>query len=182
MRVFYAVNFDDGTTAELKKLQDELKTHVRRGRWASLDNLHLTLHFVGDAEEEELPLLKEVLEAAAASIAPLRLRFTSFGSFRQGSEDLIYIKVKNTADMLETAAAVIKDRLGRGDMKQFTPHITLVRRAEMNYRTLKVLKKKRFNLPPVGISSIELMESRKEAGRLIYTPLYSVELRAPETK
>lgn len=177
MRVFYAVNFNDKKTSELQKLQDDLREHVRRGRWAELENLHLTLHFVGEIEPEEIPLFKNALEAAAAAVQPFDLRFTSYGSFRQGKQDLIYIKTKNTGDSLEIMSDILKEQLKRGDMKSFTPHVTLVRRAEINYGTLKVLKKQRFALDPAAINSIELMESRKINGKLTYVTLHSAVLK-----
>ncbi len=142
-----------------------------------MDNLHLTLHFVGEAEPDELPIFRKALETAAKAVDPFSIRFTSYGSFRQGKQDLIYIKTKNTADSLETVSDILKEQLKRGDMKSFTPHITLVRRAEMNYSTLKLLKKQRFNLPPFTVNSLELMESRKIDGKLKYIPLHSVSLK-----
>ena len=176
MRIFYAVNFDAASISLLEKLQNDLREHVRRGRWAELENLHLTLHFVGEAQEKELPELREALEKAAAAVQPFNIRFTSFGSFRQGKQDLVYVKTKNTGDSLQIMSDILKEQLHRGDMKSFMPHITLVRRAEMNYGTLKVLKKQRFELPPAEIKSVELMESRKVNGNLTYIPLHSVKL------
>lgn len=177
MRVFYAVNFDDETALQLQKLQYDLREHVRRGRWAELSNLHLTLHFVGEIEPEEIPIFKDALEAAAKAVSPFNLRFTSYGSFRQGKQDLIYLKTKNTGDSLQIISDILKNHLKRGDMKSFTPHVTLVRRAEINYGTLKVLKKQRFELHPIKIKSIELMESRKINGKLTYICLHSALLR-----
>ncbi len=177
MRLFYAVNFTPETATILRKLQDDLREHVRHGRWAEMDNLHLTLHFVGEAEPDELPMFREALITAAKAVDPFSIRFTSYGSFRQGKQDLIYIKTKNTADSLETVSEILKEQLKRGDMKSFTPHITLVRRAEMNYNTLKFLKKQRFDLPPVTVESLELMESIKTDGKLKYIPLHSVSLK-----
>ena len=176
MRVFYAVNFDEKTASLLQNLQEDLRENVRHGRWASLENLHLTLHFVGEVSAEELPFFKEALDTAAKTVQPFDIRITSYGSFRQGKQDLIYLKTKNTADSLETLSTVLKEQLQRGDMKSFNPHITLIRRADINYGTLKVLKKKRFELPTVRINSIELMESRKTDGRLTYIKLHSAAL------
>ncbi len=176
MRVFYAVNFSEETSINLKGLQNSLREFVRHGRWAEVENLHMTLHFVGEIDPAELPLFKEALEKAAAAVQPLSVRFTSYGSFRQGKQDLIYVKTKNSGDMLQTAADKLKEQLQRGDMKPFVPHITLVRRAETDYRTLKILKKQRFDLPPVEIKSIELMESRKIDSKLTYIPLHSAKL------
>ena len=176
MKIFYAVNFDKETATQLQKLQDDLKEHVRAGRWATNENLHLTLHFIGEIDKNELPVYKKALEQTAEAAEPFSLRFTSYGSFRQGTQDLLYVKTKNTGDMLQMMAGMLKNQLKTGDMDPFKPHITLVRRTEMSHETLKVLKKIRFNLPPLEITSIELMESRKIDGKLTYIPLHSAKL------
>ncbi|MDC7126556.1 MAG: RNA 2',3'-cyclic phosphodiesterase [Spirochaetales bacterium] len=176
MRLFYAVNFAPELRDTLQSLQDELRINVHHGRWADLENLHITLHFVGEAEESELSMFKEALDIAAEGIKPFNIRFTSYGSFRQGKQDLIYIKTKNSGDSLSLLADGLKNKLKRGDMKSFVPHITMVRRAEIKYQTLKLLKKQRFDLPPVMVKTVELMESKKINGKLSYIPIYSLKL------
>jgi 2'-5' RNA ligase len=136
----------------------------------------MTIHFVGEIEKTDLPGFKAALDEAAAGIPPFDIRFTSFGSFRQGRQDLIYVKTKHTGDYLQIMAYALKNSLKCGDTKALKPHITMVRRAEMKHSTLKVIKKQRLNLPPVKIKSIELMESVKREGRLVYVPLYSCSL------
>ena len=176
MRIFYAINFNETTMDELKKLQDDLREHVRVGRWAPAENFHITLHFIGEIRESELPFFREVLDRAAGGIEPFSIRFTSFGSFRRGQQDLIYLKAKYSGDSMSLISDNLKKYSGRGDFKPIKPHITLVRRAEMNHSTLKVLKKRRFELPPVQIDSVELMESRKSGEGIHYYPLHSVKL------
>ncbi|MBI9108022.1 MAG: RNA 2',3'-cyclic phosphodiesterase [Spirochaetales bacterium] len=176
MKIFYAVNFDKETSSGLLKLQENLKEHVRAGRWSQDENLHLTLYFIGEINEKDLPIYKKALDQAAETVEPFTIRFTSYGSFRQGVQDLLYVKIKNTGDSLQILSGILKSQLKTGDTEPLKPHITLVRRAEMNHQTLKVLKKMRFDLPPVQIESIELMESRKVEGKLSYIPLHSVKL------
>lgn len=176
MKIFYAVNFDEQTMLNLKTLQDDLRPQVYRGRWAEPENFHITMHFVGEINERELPFFKKALEDSVKGMTPFNLRFTSYGSFRRNLQDLIYVKAKYSGDSMLYIAEALRQNAGRGDDKAMTPHITIVRRAEMNHKTLKVLKKKRFDLPPFEVLSIELMESRKIDGRLTYIPLYSVKL------
>ena len=176
MKIFYAVNFDDETMRNLKKLQDNLREKVYRGRWAPPENFHITMHFVGEIEDKELPHFKQALEESVAGMQTFSLRFTSYGSFRRGQQDLIYLKAKYSGDAMLHISEELRRRAGRGDDKPLKPHITLVRRAEMNHKTLKVLKKMRFEIPSVEVKSIELMESRKTESGITYIPLHSVKL------
>ena len=177
MKLFYAVNFDETTMQNLKQLQEDLRPQVYRGRWAPPENFHITMHFVGEVEESELPYFKKALEDSVKEMPPFNLRFTSYGSFRRGLQDLIYVKAKYTGDSMLLISEALRSNAGRGDDTPLKPHITLVRRAEMNHNTLKVLKKKRFELPAIEVNSIELMESRKIDGVLTYISLYSVDLK-----
>lgn len=176
MKIFYAINFNEQTMQNLKQLQDDLRPQVYRGRWAPPENFHITLHFVGEIVEAELPKFKKVLEDSVKDMEAFTLRFTSYGSFRRGLQDLIYVKLKHSGDTMLYIAEDLRQNAGRGDDTPLKPHITLVRRAEMNHKTLKVVKKKRFALPSVEVNSIELMESRKIDGELTYMTLHSVKL------
>lgn len=176
LRLFYAINFDEKTMQDLKKLQDDLRPQVYRGRWAPPENFHITMHFVGEVEDDELPFFKSALEKSVEGMEEFPLRFTSYGSFRRNLQDLIYVKAKYSGDSMLYISEALRRNAGRGDDKPLKPHITLVRRAEMNHKTLKVLKKMRFSLPPVAVKSVELMESRKVDGTLTYLPLHSIKL------
>ncbi|HAK46004.1 MAG TPA: RNA 2',3'-cyclic phosphodiesterase [Spirochaeta sp.] len=177
MKIFYAINFDETTMLNLKKVQDDLRDKVYRGRWTEPENFHITMHFVGEIEDKELPFFKQALDKSVEGMDAFNLRFTSYGSFRRGLQDLIYVKAKYSGDSMLHISESLRRNAGRGDDIPLKPHITLVRRAEMNHKTLKVVKKQRFNLPPIEIKSIELMESRKIEGKITYFPLYSVSLK-----
>ncbi len=177
MRIFYAVNFDEKTMQELKKLQDGLRPQVYRGRWAPPENFHITMHFIGEIEDNELPFFKTALDKSMEKMEQFTLRFTSYGSFRRNLQDLIYVKAKYSGDSMLLISEALRRNAGRGDDTPLKPHITLCRRAEMNHKTLKVLKKMRFSIPPVTVKSVELMESRKIDGVLTYAPIHSVKLK-----
>lgn len=177
MKIFYAINFDKQTMQNLKELQDDLRPQVYRGRWAPPENFHITMHFVGEIKDAELEFFKKALDESVKDMESFNLRFTSYGSFRRGLQDLIYVKAKYSGDSILFISEALRQNAGRGDDAPLKPHITLIRRAEMNHKTLKVLKKKRFDLPPIEVKSIELMESKKIEGALTYIPLYSVKLK-----
>ena len=176
-RLFYAVNFTPRTTARIQEKQDCLRRLVKKGNWSRRDNFHITLHYVGRADEEELPLFGEALKKAVSGIAPFTLGFSRYGSFRQGSGDLIFLTGEDKSESMERVSRRLREILKRGDMKPMKPHITLVRQALMDSGDLKRLKRETFKMPGVLVPSVELMESRTIGGKLTYTPLCSVHLK-----
>lgn len=178
MRLFFAVKPGSSINSQLADLQSSLREHRTRGKYTDLENLHITLHFIGEAEPEQIPEFRAILEKASLIFSVFSVRLSSFGSFRQGKQDLIYAKVKSSRDSLTEISEFIRKNCSVGDFKPMKPHITLVRRGEISYRTLKILKKTRFDLPSEEITSLYLMESRKIDGKLRYLPVAEIPLKA----
>ncbi len=178
MRLFFAVNPGPVINRQLTELQNSLREHHAQGKYTDIVNLHITLHFIGEANPEQIPEFKAVLEKAALLFPAFTIRLSSFGSFRQGKEDLIYAKVKSSRDSLTSISDFIRKNCAVGDFKPMKPHITLIRRCRISYSTLKILKKTRFDLPSENITSLYLMESRKVDGKLKYIPVAEVPLKA----
>ncbi|MDC7224279.1 MAG: RNA 2',3'-cyclic phosphodiesterase [Spirochaetales bacterium] len=177
MRLFYALNFSRKTLGRIQDCQDRLRPVVERGNWSRRENFHLTLHYLGEAEEEEIPLFREALDRAAAPIAPFTLSFPRYGSFRRKNRFLIYLGAEERDGGLADLSRRLKEGTDRGDKNPLRPHITLVRQARMEESELDRLKGIELNLPGFQVTSAELMESCSVEGKLTYRPLYSVPLR-----
>ncbi len=175
-RLFYAVNFSREMISAIGKRQNSLRPLISRGNWSRAENFHITLHFIGPAEEEELPLFKEALEKAAEGTAPFRLVFNGYGHFRQREGDLIFLKARDRDGELAHLSRLIRESIDRGDRRELKPHVTLVRNARLPYSRLKELEKEHLSLPPVTVGRAELMESLYESGHPVYRSLHSVRL------
>jgi len=177
MRLFYAINFPPPALDAVARARECLRPWVAKGRWSPRENFHMTLHFIGPAGEEELPLFMEALERAAEGMAPFSLAFTGYGSFRQRAGDLIYLAAEDRRGELNLLADRLKGDLKRGDMKGLKPHITLVRQARLKGNSPKMIKGMGIAPWETTIDSIELMESLPREGGMTYRSLYSVPLR-----
>ena len=56
MRLFIAINFNTETCTQLLALRDELRIESQRGSFTAPENLHLTLVFLGECDEDRPPL------------------------------------------------------------------------------------------------------------------------------
>ena len=56
MRTFIAIELEEETKAQLAEVQAEAEKLCRRGNYTPKENFHLTLHFLGEVQEEDLDL------------------------------------------------------------------------------------------------------------------------------
>ena len=77
MRLFIAIQLSDSIRNSLTAVQTYLRDHGVRGNYTKIENLHLTLAFIGEYSDPDL-----VLEAIRpVPFAPFPMRIEGFGSF-----------------------------------------------------------------------------------------------------
>lgn len=167
MRLFIAIEFDEEILQALTKLQLEWKVLGVRGNVTPVENLHLTLAFIGEYGNPTA-----VLEAMnSVPFIPFSIQLNGIGSFR----DLYWVGLSKN-DVLANYVRRLRRALAEHgipyDRKRFSPHITLVRRAEFNRSIEELLKN-----PPVGemeVKCVSLMSSTRGKSGMIYTKVGEV--------
>ena len=81
MRTFVAVELDEDVRRALGRAQDALNRCVDGVRWVRPESLHLTLKFLGEVADADLPLLCEAIREAAEASAPFVLHCEGLGAF-----------------------------------------------------------------------------------------------------
>lgn len=167
MRLFMAIEFDEEILQALTKLQSEWKVSGVRGNFTPALNLHLTLVFIGEYGNPTA-----VLEAMnSVPLIPFSLQLDGVGSFR----DLYWAGLRKNDALANYVSRLRRALANHGipyDRKNFSPHITLVRRAEFNGRVEELLKN-----PPVGemeVKCVSLMSSTRGKNGMIYTKVGEV--------
>ncbi|HEX7498453.1 MAG TPA: RNA 2',3'-cyclic phosphodiesterase [Candidatus Limnocylindrales bacterium] len=137
-RLFIAVPAADEVRAAVGKLMEEVAGGPisERGpgqpRWVRVDDLHLTLRFLGATPDERQAEIASALETAAAGIVPFRIVLSGGGAFPNASAPrVLWIGIAEGTDHL----AGLVDRLNGGlaplgwpvETRPFTPHLTLAR-------------------------------------------------------
>lgn len=103
-----------------------------RVRWVSLDDLHLTIRFLGPTGEERLAALRGAVAAAAAESAPFEVGIGGAGAFPSVERPrALWLGVLDpTLGMSGLARAVNGSLEAAGwphDDRPYTPHLTLAR-------------------------------------------------------
>lgn len=136
-RTFIAITLDGKTCEELGKIQGVLREGSRgKVRWVSPGGLHLTLKFLGDVAEEDLPRIYEAARLAV-SRRPFKICLSGLGVFPNlASPRIIWIGVKTGREELHSLTYDLETELFRigypREKRAFTPHLTLGRVKESN--------------------------------------------------
>jgi len=175
MRLFIAINCDDETKNCLLSVQDEIKSQSIKGNFSRPENLHLTLAFLGETPEEQVPAICSVIkEALHPPIAPFTLAFSQTGAFTHSGKELWWIGAEHSDPSLRTLKN-LRQRITNGlsaqgiafDNRAFNPHITLGR--EIKHTASIAIERQHIVFP---VSRISLMKSERVGGVLVYTEIF----------
>ena len=168
MRLFIAIEFNEEILQALTNLQSEWKVLGIRGNITPVQNLHLTLAFIGEYGNPTA-----VLEAMnSVPFGAFNMRLDGIGSFR----DLYWAGIAENvalANYVRRLRKALAEHAVPFDRKKFSPHITLVRRAEFNGSMEELLKN-----PPIGemeVKFVSLMSSTRGKNGMIYKNVGVVE-------
>jgi 2'-5' RNA ligase len=135
LRTFVAVRCGTAVAARLRAECRRLAGLDRALRPPGPDDFHLTLQFLGDTREADLPRIAEVLRRAAAAVEPFGVRYSRLGAF-PGPERARVVWVAGEEEGGRAGAfADLARRVGEGlsplgyppEARTFHPHVTLGR-------------------------------------------------------
>ena len=141
-------------------------------------NLHLTLHFIGETPETKLPDIDSALERAVGGIAGFRVRLVGGGCFpNRRSPRVFWLGLESDpGNALSALAENVKTELRNvgivGDPKPFRPHLTVARvgeRFDAAADTGAVLKALAENeTEPFPVAAIYCYSSDLSRGKPVY--------------
>ncbi|HEX2919736.1 MAG TPA: RNA 2',3'-cyclic phosphodiesterase [Bacteroidales bacterium] len=177
-RVFIAIKIDPDKNCRkfISTLRSELADESIK--WTSEENLHVTLSFLGNVEENTIPGLKNMLTTISSDYREFELIITGLGVFKSLNDPKIiqagiYHSETLNALQLRIEQALVEEGF-ETDKKQFVPHLTLGRVKLMkNVRKLKtlLLKCHSYEIQKIIIRNVILFESVLTQKGPVYTPL-----------
>lgn len=131
MRVFIALEMPGDLRDRLGLGLAQLAREIRDVRWVAVQNLHLTLKFLGEVTQTQLIDLDRLFMTTAGNSAPFVLTPERVGFFCSGGEPtVIWLGLMEQRQLSALAAQVALDAqrlLPEVDRQPFRPHITLGR-------------------------------------------------------
>jgi RNA 2',3'-cyclic 3'-phosphodiesterase len=124
-RLFVAINLPDA----VKNTLGALCTNVPGAKWVKHPQMHLTLRFIGDVDDQQSEAIKSGLDSLQA--APFEMRLEGVGQFpARGKPRVLWVGVK-APPVLSDLQQQVNTTLDRVSLTPedhpFSPHITLAR-------------------------------------------------------
>jgi len=187
VRAFIALELPKAIQAGLHQVSADLQT-MAKGlplRWVPIENIHLTLKFLGDTDEANIKPISDLLKKAAKSATALEISLNGVGVFPNPRRpNVIWVGVDAPESLLDLQRQVELDLSGMGfvpEERPFSPHLTIARvRREARPADLKqiseVIASPHLPAGATGrIDTLTLFRSELKPGGAVYNPL----LRSP---
>ena len=175
MRLFIGIDLSASIKQTIVQFQSELRGFGVNGSWKSLDNLHITLEFLGEIELDKIPAITETLTKVACNYKSFWLTIGGLGAFPTLKQPhTLWTAVSGGLSELNQLKYALHEALKikgfKLEERKFKPHITLASRPKLdNIDFSKVLTKK---LGEYRVNEVVLFESRAISGKIVYIDLF----------
>lgn len=176
IRTFISINIDEALKKEINNFITDLKRHNLDVRWVPVENLHITLKFLGHISEETIERVKDSLYNIALLFRPFRLRFNGVGLFPDTKRPrVIWIDISDK-DVLRSLNKAIEEILVETGFKredrEFSPHLTVGRVRSLRDRErliglVRDIKDREFGI--IDVDRVFLMKSELRPGGAQYS-------------
>ena len=180
-RTFIALELSHGLKEGILCLIDELQDRGVRASWARRQTLHLTLKFLGDVEETELPEVVGAVARASGRSCSFDFETRSLGAFPSPARPrVLWVGIKPAEELMALQRAIDGELTKLGfprERRRFHPHITLGRirdpRAESVQDILDVLAAPEEK---VEVGEVRVMRSTLRPGGALHELVQAVPL------
>ena len=188
MRLFFAVEFDDRVKDAVSKAIAGARIANPPWRWVARSNVHITLKFLGETPEENVPALVDTVTDVCREIPSFEIVLGSFGGFPNPAKPrVLFYEVTKGARELTALAERIESALHdvlsipRED-RPFRAHATVARVKNPIASDVAARLQK---APPVEggaqrVEKVSLMKSELHRDGAIYELVKGIALAHPK--
>jgi 2'-5' RNA ligase len=183
MRLFVALELAESHRASLAGVCER----GRRGgvRWVAAENVHLTLKFLGEVDEGQVPAVEAALAAAADAAPPFALALEGGGCFPNArSPNVIWVGVAEGAPEAGRLAGEVERALAPlgfpPEKRGFRPHLTIGRPKDPKTAAAtaaeKIKQLRDYRAAAAQISALALVQSTLTPEGALYAVVRRFEL------
>ena len=144
LRSFVAIELPQEIRDGLRATREQLQTEFPKEslRWVPLEQIHLTLAFLGDISSDSLREMEPVLEKICGACAPLRLCLEGLGCFPNLARPrVIWLGLTDDLEPLQALQTQIcqatQHWCERAEERSFHPHLTIARLRDVSPRVAR---------------------------------------------
>ncbi|MCK4245395.1 MAG: RNA 2',3'-cyclic phosphodiesterase [Candidatus Omnitrophica bacterium] len=187
MRTFISVEIPQEAREKFLLAENLLRNSDLPLKLVKIENLHLTLKFLGEISEERLKEIIETCQIVAEAFSPFSISFKGIGIFPDMKKPrVIWAGVEEGAEDLRKISGLLEEELEKrgfpADKREFQGHLTIARvkkpmiRNEVLKGLIEKFQEHQFCSFPVNKLYIMKSELKKEGP--IYTCLKEIALLA----
>lgn len=185
--MFIAIELSPSIAGRVQKLIAEFSTVQARVKWIESKNLHLTLKFLGNVDEMDLPALCKALDAVAKEIPPFDLEAGGVGAFPDPRfARTLWLGLLRGAEEVNELYQALDAKLRplgfRSEERAFKPHLTIGRIQDSEQGVfdeiaarLETLKD--FHGGVTDVCDVSLFASDPRRDGPVYDALHTAELK-----
>ncbi len=188
MRLFIAIDIDEKNMVAINDLQKQLRAeaNAKAGdvKWVTAKNIHLTLKFLGEVEEDKLPEICQITEDVAVSYKPFDLSIESVGHFGGKSATVLWVGTSaETEELLQMQKDLEEKFASAGwpaEEREFSGHLTLARikNPKAGFKIAQLAERyKNFKIGTLAVNSICVYKSQLTPDGPVYTLLGNYKLK-----
>jgi 2'-5' RNA ligase len=179
-RLFVAIDLPDEVKQEVAKLRRE---ELPGARWVPVEQLHLTLRFIGEVADTTLEAIRQALGAVRGTQFPLAVQRVGHFPPRK-SPHVLWVGADagaSLADLQVQVEAAVQTAGLAPEHRPFSPHITIARLRETPPHVVAELEKRHqaFACAPFEVPAFHLYESTLTGKGAIHERVASYPLAAP---
>jgi len=156
MRTFIAIDIPEKIKKEIIKIQNQLPEF--KGKKTEIENLHLTLKFLGEVDEKKISEVKRRL--TEIELASFIAEINSIGMF---SDRIVWLGVRNCNELQKQIDEKLSDLFEKE--KRFMGHLTIARIKELKVRKKFLAKLKKIEIPEIKFPVRDFNLKKSKLGR-----------------
>jgi 2'-5' RNA ligase len=183
MRLFIALPLGRDAENCLGGVIDDLKPYADAVKWAAPHNIHLTVRFLGDTEEQRVPSIQQLLDKVASEQSKVETSIGRLGAFPNLRRPrVLWAGIDGNVEMLEKLARQIelgvRELRFEEESRGFKAHLTLGRIRKLQVLERLVARMESFTMEPfpLTLDRIVLFKSTLTPKGPIYERLHEAML------
>ena len=188
MRVFIAIEIDEGIRKSLADLQREMlgKVDIKKSdaKWVNPDIMHLTLKFLGEIKDTQSVDLCNIVKDVAGRNKVFDIEVGCVGFFGGKSARVLWVGTGQDSENLLQLHGDLEEQLATAgwpkDNRKFAGHLTLcrIRNSKAGLKLARLTEEyKNFNLGFSTVDSITVYQSELTPKGPVYTSLGRYDLQ-----
>lgn len=183
-RTFWAIRISREVEDLIRRIYSEIPELKRGIRLVPPENVHITLKFLGDTDEQQVGSIIAAVKDQIINWHSFPVTVGGTGTFPNPRQPrIIFLDIKDGLEKLREISNIIENCMERFGYKQekraFTPHLTIGRVKDDRQAINAVESLLRYQYEPVPFNATQIVffESTLTPQGAIYTPLEIITLK-----